>query len=66
MVPGILDDGDREFFYRTRNVPERQETQQAVVEAMKPVIQGIKEGGYVYGSKIHYADLVLASILDGR
>jgi len=34
-----------------------------VVEAMWPMVRGIKEGGYIYGNEIHYADFVLGSIL---
>jgi glutathione S-transferase len=63
MVPAILDQRDQEFFRRTRILPEREDNHVKVVEAIWPMIRGIKEGGYIYGNEIHYADLVLGSIL---
>jgi glutathione S-transferase len=63
MVPTILDERDRKFFEVTRKLPERQETHEKVAEAMKPMIEGIKKGGYVYGGTVHYADFLLGSIL---
>lgn len=63
LVPGILEQRDQEFFRRTRTLPEREENHAKVVEAMWPMVRGIKEGGYIYGKEIHYADLVLGSIL---
>lgn len=63
MVPTILNDKDREFFYRTRNVPQRQEAHAKVVETIWPLAQGIKETGCVYGGQIHYTDFMLASVL---
>jgi glutathione S-transferase len=63
MVPSILDDRDRQFFESTRQLPERTERHEALVEAMKPMTDGIKQTGYVYGGQIHYADFLLASIL---
>jgi glutathione S-transferase len=63
LVPAILDERDAKFFRDTRKVPERKENHDLVVQAMQPLIKGIQEGGYIYGKRIHYADLVLASIL---
>lgn len=63
MVPTILDERDEKFFRETRKLPERQETHEKVVEAMKPMTDEIKKNGVIYGKQIHYADLVLASIL---
>jgi hypothetical protein len=63
MVPTILNDKDREFFYRTRNVPQRQEAHAKIVEMIWPLVQGIKETGCVYGGQIHYTDFMLASVL---
>lgn len=34
-----------------------------MVEALWPMVRGIKEDGYTYGKKIHYADLVLGAIM---
>jgi glutathione S-transferase len=63
LIPAILDERDAKFFRETRKVPERKENHDLVVQAMQPLIRGIQEGGYIYGKQIHYADLVLASIL---
>ena len=65
FVPTILDDRDAKFFRETRKVPERVENHAKVVEAMSPLIEGIKQGGFVYGGELHYADLVLGAILCG-
>jgi hypothetical protein len=63
MIPTILDERDRTIFKETRKPPEREETHEKVVEAMKPMIEGIRSGGFVYGATLHYPDFLLASIL---
>jgi glutathione S-transferase len=63
LIPAILDGRDSKFFTETRNVPERQENHEVVVEAMQPMVKGIRNGGFIYGKEIHYADLVLGAIL---
>lgn len=62
MVPTILDERDAKFFGETRKVPERVENHAKVVEAMSPLIESIKQGGYIYGERMHYADFILGAI----
>ena len=63
MVPEILNARDEEFFRKTRAVPEREENHAKIVEALMPIVCGIKDGGYVYGKEIQYADFIVGSIM---
>jgi glutathione S-transferase len=50
-VPGFLDEKDRQFFLSTRAIPERKEDFDGILEAMAPIVKGIKEGGMCMGIK---------------
>src|ERR1700738_3783528 len=63
VLPDSLDDRDRKFYFNTRKVAPREECHEKIVAEMAPLLKGIKEGGYIYGKEIHYADFILAGVL---
>jgi hypothetical protein len=61
MVPAIVE-RDEKVFRETKPVGELVENHAKVVQAISPLIESIKEGGYIKGETLHYTEFGLGSI----